>query len=90
MSNFVHNERVKMAANLFNNLAVVSLATGFVVPLISAFLVPPSATPVVIENGRAYYGGQLPINVFGAVALVFVSFVVCSTIAQIILKDLKE
>jgi hypothetical protein len=36
MSNLVHNEQMKLAANLFNNLAVISLATGFIAPLFSA------------------------------------------------------
>jgi hypothetical protein len=80
MSNFVHNERVKMAANLFNNLAVVSMATGFVVPLISVFLLPRSAAPVVTE---------LPINV-GAIAFCLSCFAVFVTAAQVILTDLKE
>ncbi|WP_198008840.1 hypothetical protein [Methylocystis rosea] len=35
MSNLVHNEQLKMIANLFNNLAVVSLATGALTPLFS-------------------------------------------------------
>jgi hypothetical protein len=80
MSNFVHNERVKMAASLFNNLAVVSMASGFVVPLISLFLVPRTATLVVID---------FPVNV-GAVIFCLSCFAVFVTVAQIILTDLKE
>jgi hypothetical protein len=35
MSNLVHNEQMRLVANLFNNLAVVSVATGFIAPLFS-------------------------------------------------------
>jgi hypothetical protein len=35
MSNLVYNERVKYAATFFNNLGVISLATGAVLPLFS-------------------------------------------------------
>jgi hypothetical protein len=45
MSHLVHNEQMKLAANLFNNLAVVSLASGILVPI--SLLVPaphPSAS----------------------------------------------
>jgi hypothetical protein len=80
---------VKTAANLFNNLAVISLATGFVVPFISAALAPPSPTPILIEHGKAFYS-QLPVNVAGAIAIGLISFTVFATIAQIILSDLKE
>ena len=80
MSNFVHNERVKMAASLFNNLAVVSMASGFVVPVISVFLVPRSAAPVVID---------FPVSV-GAIIFCLSCCVVFVTIAQVILADLKE
>lgn len=32
MSNLVHNERTKMIATHFNNLAVASVVTGIIVP----------------------------------------------------------
>jgi len=89
MANLVHNEQTKMLANAFNNLAVVSLATGFIGPLISVFLIPPSTTPVMREGENVYFG-HLPINVFGAVVLGTFSFVECAAIAQIILRDLKD
>jgi hypothetical protein len=89
MANLVHNEQTKMLANAFNNLAVVSMATGFIGPLISVFLIPPSTTPVMREGENVYFG-HLPINVFGAVVLGTFSFVVCAAIAQIILRDLKD
>lgn len=37
MSNLVHNEQVKMSANMWNSLGVISLATGAIVPAISSF-----------------------------------------------------
>jgi hypothetical protein len=36
MSNLVHNEQMKLAANLFNNLGVVCLASGFLTPMFSS------------------------------------------------------
>lgn len=42
MSNLVHNEQVKLMASFFNNLAVASLAAGFVGPMISLITVPGS------------------------------------------------
>jgi hypothetical protein len=77
MANLIHNERVKMSANLFNNLGVASLATGFIVPLISVALSPAS-------------DGKLPAHAIGAFVLGFISFVLFAAIAQIFLKDLRE
>jgi hypothetical protein len=46
---------MKLAANLFDNLAVVSLATGFIAPL---FSVRPSATPTGFsDSGNPIFGG---------------------------------
>ena len=36
MSNLVHNERLKMMANFWNNLGVASITTGWIVPLYNA------------------------------------------------------
>jgi len=35
MSNLVHNERVKMMASFYNNLAVGSIISGAIAPMIS-------------------------------------------------------
>jgi hypothetical protein len=54
MSNLVHNEQMKLAANLFNNLAVVSVASGFLGPIFST---RTSATPIGFsEGGYAFFG----------------------------------
>ena len=89
MSNLVHNEQVKMTANLFNNLAVVSLATGVLTPIFSVFLIHPSATPVTTESGKAYFA-QLPINIFALIVIAVISFAVFVSIAQFTLLGLKE
>jgi hypothetical protein len=89
MSNLVHNERVKMTANMFNNLAVVSLATGALTPIFSVFFIHPSATPVITESEKAYFA-QLPINIFGLIAIAVISFAMFLSIAQFTLLGLKE
>ena len=58
MSNLVHNEQMKLAAKLFNNLGVVSLATGFITPLFSLHY---HATPIGFEDGKPNFSG-LPTN----------------------------
>lgn len=75
-SNLVHNEQMKMMANAFNNLGVISLATGFLIPSVSHFLVAPNDP-------------QFEINLGGLLAGV-AAFIVCGSAAQIVLKDLKE
>jgi hypothetical protein len=52
MSHLVHNEQMKLAANLFNNLAVVSLASGILVPIFST---RTSATPISFSEGVRYF-----------------------------------
>jgi len=59
MSNLVHNEQMKLAANLFNNLAVVSLASGFLAPIFST---RTSATPIGFSEGEYAILGVVPIN----------------------------
>jgi hypothetical protein len=88
MSNLVHNEQTKMLASALNNLGVISLATGLVAPLISAFLIPPSATPFDIDGQREFI--HVPINTIGAVALGSICFIVLVSAAQFILTGLKE
>lgn len=38
MSNQIHNERIKMRADYINNLAVVAMSTGVIIPALSATL----------------------------------------------------
>ena len=86
MSNFVHNEQLKLAANLFNNLAVVSLATGLIATL---FSIHYSATPIGFENGKPNFGG-LPTN---ALVSILLGVVFCGTFevaAHSFLLKLKE
>jgi hypothetical protein len=47
MSHLVHNEQMNLAAAFFNNLGVVSLATGFITPLLSIHY---HATPIGFDN----------------------------------------
>jgi hypothetical protein len=88
MSNLVHNEQTKMLASAFNNLGVISLATGLIAPLISAFLIPPSATPFDIDGRKEFI--HVPINTLGAVALGSICFVLFLSMAQFMLTQLKE
>lgn len=46
MSNLVHNEQYKMAANLFNNIGVLSLAAGAINPLASFIFRLPDPLPM--------------------------------------------
>ena len=87
MSHLVHNEQMKLAANLFNNLAVVSLASGFLAPIFST---RTSATPIGFsEGGYAFFGG-LSINTFGSIFLGLVCCAVFEVAAQSFLVKLKE
>jgi hypothetical protein len=87
MSHLVHNEQMKLAANLFNNLAVVSLASGILVPIFST---RTSATPISFsEGGYAIFGG-LSINTLGSIFLGLVCCVVFEVVAQSFLAKLKE
>jgi hypothetical protein len=63
MSNLVHNEQTKMLASAFNTLGVISFATGLLAPLISVFLIAPSATPFVADGQRVFF--NLPQNTSG-------------------------
>jgi hypothetical protein len=87
MSTLVHNEQMKLAANLFNNLAVVSVTTGFIAPL---FSIRPSATPIGFSaSGTPIFGG-LSFYTFGAI---FVGLVLCGVFevfAHSFLTKLKE
>jgi hypothetical protein len=62
MSNLVHNEQTKMLASLFNNLGVVSLATGFRAPVMS---VRPTAAPIGFSAGGYAIFDGLSINALG-------------------------
>jgi hypothetical protein len=75
MSNLVHNERMKLMATFFNNIAVASLVTGFVVPLINLVTAPGSIPRSIYE-----------ISVSAGIALSML-FVGC---ARGILGNLKE
>jgi hypothetical protein len=66
MSNLVHNEQMKLAANLFNNLAVVSVATGFIAPIFSA---RSSATPTGFSNSGSPMFGGLSVNILFSILL---------------------
>jgi hypothetical protein len=86
MSHLVHNEQMKLAANLFNNLAVVSLASGILVPIFST---RTSATPISFsEGGYAIFGG-LSINTLGSIFLGLVCCVVFEVVAQSFLAKLE-
>jgi hypothetical protein len=87
MSNLVHNERTKMLANLFNNLGVVSLASGVLAPIFSARI---SATPIGFSNGGYAIFQGLSLYALG---VIFVGIVFCGTfamVAQSLLLKLKE
>lgn len=87
MSHLVHNEQMKLAANLFNNLAVVSLASGFIAPV---FSVRSGATPIgVSEGGYAIFDG-LSINILVSIFLGIVCCGVFAAVAQSFLLKLKE
>jgi hypothetical protein len=87
MSHLIHNEQMKLAANLFNNLAVVSLASGFIAPI---FSVRPSATPIGFsESGYANFGG-LTINMLLGIFLGLVCCGVFAVVAQSFLLKLRE
>jgi hypothetical protein len=86
MSNLVHNEQMKLAANLFNNLAVISVATGFITPL---FSIHYHATPIGFENGKPNFSG-LPTN---ALISIFLGLVFCGMfefVAHSFLMKLKD
>jgi len=51
VSDFVHNEQVKMAATFFNNLGVVSFATGAIAPL-GAKLLHPGEPTILTMSGE--------------------------------------
>ncbi|CAH2399596.1 hypothetical protein [Mesorhizobium escarrei] len=51
VSNLVHNEQVKLFAVFLNNLAVASLATGAIVPMVSLSVVGKSDLAVYIPFG---------------------------------------
>jgi len=50
MSNLVHNEQIKLGANLFNNLAVVSVATGLLAPIFV-----PAQHPLASATAETYF-----------------------------------
>jgi len=88
MPNLVHNEQTKMLASAFNTLGVISFATGLIAPLISVFLIPPSATPFVADGQRVFF--KLPPNTMGAVIFGSFCFVFFLSVAQYMLMSLKE
>ena len=67
MSNLVHNEQYKMAANLFNNMAVVSMAAGAFNPLAS-LIFRLSDPPPVWQGIVALLLGGIGCVVFAGVA----------------------
>ena len=87
MSNLVHNEQMRLVANLFNNLAVVSVATGFIAPL---FSIHPRGTLIGFSAiGLPTFGaitGDVLFSIF--VGLVFC--VIFELIAHSYLMKLKE
>lgn len=87
MSNLVHNERIKLTANLFNNLAVISVATGFIAPI---FSIRPSATPIGFsDSGTPVFAALSLYNLGG----IFAGIVLCGAFevaAHIFLMKLKE
>lgn len=87
MSHLVHNEQMKLAANLFNNLAVISLGTGFIAPFLS---VRYGATPIGFSaSGTPIFNG-LPIN---ALVSIFLGAVFCGVFevaAHSFLMKLRE
>jgi hypothetical protein len=87
MSNLVHNERTKMLANLFNNLGVVSLASGVLAPVFSVRL---SATPIGFSNGGYAIFQGLSLYALGAIFVGIVLCVLCAVVAQSVLLKLKE
>jgi hypothetical protein len=87
MSNLVHNERTKMLANLFNNLGVVSLASGVLGPIFSARI---SATPLGFSEGGYAIRQVLSLNALGAISVGIVLCVLCAFVAQSLLLKLKE
>jgi len=87
MSHLVHNEQMKLAANLFNNLAVVSLASGFIAPV---FSVRPSATPLNISEGGYVDFDGMSINILLGIFIGLVFCVVFEFVAQSFLLKLKE
>jgi hypothetical protein len=87
MSNLVHNEQMKLAANLFNNLAVVSVASGFLAPIFST---RTSATPIGFSEGGYAFFGALSINTLGSIIFGLVAFFVFEVAAHSFLMKLKE
>lgn len=87
MSNLVHNEQTKMLANLFNNLGVVSLASGVLGPI---FSVRVSATPIGFSDGGYAIFQMLSLNALGAIFVGIVLCVLCAVVAQSLLVKLKE
>ncbi|MGX9143677.1 hypothetical protein [Mesorhizobium sp. 128a] len=51
MSNLIHNEQTKLAATFWNNLSVLSLATGMVVPIISLSALQKSSLALWLPVG---------------------------------------
>jgi len=86
MSNLVHNEQMKLAANLLNNLVVVSLATGFITTLLSIHY---HATTISFENGKPNFSG-LPTNAVISIVLGLVFCVLFEIAAHSFLMRLKE
>jgi hypothetical protein len=87
MSHLVHNEQMKLAANLFNNLAVVSLASGFIAPV---FSVRPSATPISVSAGGYADLDGMTINILLGIFLGLVFCLVFEFVAHSFLLKLKE
>lgn len=86
MSHLVHNEQMKLAANLFNNLAVVSLAAGFITPLLTIHY---HATPISFEHGKPNLSG-LPTNALISIILGLVFCVLFEIAAHTFLLKLRE
>jgi hypothetical protein len=87
MSNLVHNEQMKLAANLFNNLGVVSLATGFIAPI---FSVRSGATPIGFsESGNPIIDG-LTVNILLSILLGIIFCCVFVVAAHSFLTKLRE
>lgn len=87
MSNLVHNEQFKLLANLFNNLAVVSVATGFIAPI---FAVHPSATPIGFSAGGKPIFGAMGLNTLASIILGLVFCTLFEFAALGFLTKLKE
>jgi hypothetical protein len=51
MANLVHNERIKYAATFFNNLGVLSMGTGAIIPMFSLDERVRSSAPFFLAAG---------------------------------------